>query len=300
MDTIAGLKTFVAVVEAGSFTAAADRVNMSKKLASKYIAELENRLGVQLLNRTTRSLGLTEAGHRFYGRAVRLLEDFDVMTADVRDSEMGLDGVLRVSAPTSFGEMFVQPALADFRGAHPGLTIHLRLNDRFVDLASEGFDLAVRIGQLEDSSLLARRLSTIALCVVASPAYLAEHAPPEHPNDVLDHACIRDSNLRAGHAWPFSLNGQTKRIAVSGGFIVNSATAVRDLALRGEGLGLCPDYAVATDITEGRLVRLLEAYAPEELGIYAVFSEARRMPARTRAALEHLAGAFKHPDWRPR
>ncbi|NRB01754.1 MAG: LysR family transcriptional regulator [Rhodobacteraceae bacterium] len=295
-----GLKTFVAVVEAGSFTAAADRAHMSKKLASKYVGELETRLGVQLLHRTTRSLSLTDAGHRFYGRAVRLLDDYEAMTADVRDADAGLEGVLRVSAPMSFGEMFVQPILAEFRAAHPGVTIDLRLNDRFVDLASEGFDLAVRIGQLEDSSLLARRLGTIELCVIASPAYLENKAVPDHPSDLQQHACIRDSNLRAGHAWPFSIDGQTRRIAVSGGFIVNSATAVRDLVLRGEGIGLCPDYAIATDLAARRLIRVLDAYAPEKLGAFAVFSDARRLPARARAALEHLVTAFKRPDWQMR
>ena len=298
MDMIAGLKTFVAVVDAGSFTAAAERAQMSKKLASKYVGTLEARLGVQLLQRTTRSLSLTEAGHRFYDRAVRLLDDFEAMTADVRDAETGLDGVLRVSAPMSFGRIFVQPALAAFRSAHPDLTIDLRLDDRFVDLASEGFDLAVRIGQLEDSSLLARRLGTIELCCVASPAYLVGVEAPQHPSDLMHHSCLRDSNLRAGYAWPFAIEGHTKRIAVQGSFIVNNATAVRDLVLSGEGIGLCPDYSVATDLASGRLVRLLETFAPERLGIYAVFSDARRMPARTRAALEHLVYVFKQPDWK--
>lgn len=297
MDTIIGLKTFVACVDAGSFTAAADRQNMSRKLVSKYVAELERRVGARLLQRTTRSLSLTDAGQRTYTRAVRLIEDFDAMTADIRDAETGLNGVLRVSAPVSFGEMYVQPALAMFRRAHPDLVIDLKLNDRFVDLASEGFDMAIRIGVLQDSTLVARRLGEIALYAVASPAYLASSPALGHPDALSDHPCIRDSNLRSGQAWPFCIDGTNKKVPVSGGFIVNSPTAVRELALSGEGVGLCPDYAVAADLASGRLMRVLESYEPERLGLFAVFSEARRMPARTRAALESLAAAFKHPEW---
>ncbi len=292
MDLFDGMRTFAAVVEAKSFTAAAERLGMSKKLASKYVAELEARLGVQLLRRTTRSLSLTNAGSRYYPRCATLLEEMDALGAEIREGETGLTGLLRVSAPVTFGELYVQDALADFRGAHPDLVIDLRLNDRFVDLASEGFDLAIRIGVLEDSALIARRLGAAEIVAVASPAYLGHAGTPESPGDLLRHSCLRDSNFRAGQAWPFQIGGRMQRIAVTGGYLVNSATAVRRLALRGEGVALCPDYAVAADIAAGRLARILEDFPSVRLGIHAVFPDARRLPARTRAALDFLSNAF--------
>jgi len=297
MDSLDGLRTFASVVEAGSFTAAADRLAMSNKLVSKYVAELEMRVGAKLLQRTTRTLRLTSAGQRFYPRAVALLEDFDQMTAEVRAEDRGLSGRLRVSAPTTFGEMYLQDVLADFGTLHPELLIDLRLNDRFVNLTSEGFDLAVRIGALEDSSLIARQLSTTDLIVVASPDYINTHGSPGHPTQLSSHNCIRDSNFRAGQNWPFQINGQARKIAVSGNFMVNSATAVRELVLRGKGIGLCPSYAVARDIAQGSITPLLGGFPTMRLGIQAVFTDQRHMPARTRALLDYLAKAYTDPPW---
>ncbi|MBF9031602.1 LysR family transcriptional regulator [Rhodobacterales bacterium HKCCE3408] len=298
MDLIDGMRTFAAVVEAGSFTAAGDRLGMSKKLASKYVAELESRLRVQLLRRTTRSLSLTNAGSRYYPRCVAVLEEIDALGAEIREGETGLSGLLRVSAPVTFGELFLQDALADFREDNPDLVIDLRLNDRFVDLAGEGFDLAIRIGVLEDSTLVARKLGETEIVAVASLDYLARAGMPESPADLSRHACLRDSNFRAGQAWAFEIGGTMQRIPVTGGYLVNSATAVRRLALRGAGIALCPDYAVAQDIAAGRLRRVLADFPSPTLGINAVFPDARRLPARTRAALDHLSRTFADPPWR--
>ncbi len=301
MDLIDGMRTFAAVVEAGSFTAAADRLGISKKLASKYVAELEARLRVRLLHRTTRSLSLTEAGRRYYPRCVELLSDLDDLESCLREGESGLIGTLRVAAPVTFGELYVQPLLAAFRQQHPDLEIDLRLNDRYVDLASEGFDLAIRIGALEDSSILARKLGRTELWAVASPEYLEAAGLPETPHELAGHVCIRDTNLKSGNSWPFSVNGQLVRIPIAGGFMVNSATAVRALALAGEGITLTADYAVAADVAEGRLLRILEAFPSTTLDIQAVFLDARRMPARTRAAVEALAtGLGGQTGWSPK
>ena len=297
MDDLTGFKTLIAVVDAGSFTAGAERLGISKKLASKYIAALEARLGVRLLHRTTRSLSLTSAGQQLYPRAAALLEDFDAMTSDIRSAEKGLSGTLRISAPVSFGETYVQAALLDFQITHPDVTIDLRLNDRFVDVAGEGFDLAVRIGRLEDSGLIARRLGETTLLAVAAPEYLAQNGTPETPKDLIQHNCIRDSNLRSGQSWPFEVNGAEQRIAVQGDFMVNSATAVRALVVGGRGIGLCPDWAVAQDLASGRLLRLPFDHPSAHLGVYAVFTDARQLPARTRAVLDHLVQAFKVPPW---
>lgn len=294
MDLFEGMRTFAAVVDAGSFTAAADRLGISKKLASKYVAELEDRLGLKLLHRTTRSLSLSAAGHRYYPRCVSLIEELDGLEAEIRNEERGLTGTVRISAPVTFGELFVVPALARFRRDHPELDIDLRLNDRYVDLAGEGFDLAIRIGELDDSSLVARKLGQTELWAVAAPSYLSATGTPRRPHNLRDHVCLRDSNLRGGHAWPFTIEGQLKRVTVQGGFAVNSATAVRELALSGGGVALLPAYVVADDVAAGRLSRILEDYPSITLGIHAVFLDPKRLPARARAALDALSDHFKH------
>lgn len=297
MDRIDGLRTLVSVVEAGSFTAASDRLGISKKLASKYLAELEAQVGARLLNRTTRSLSLTSAGQRFLPRAVALIESYDEMLADVRETDRGLVGTLRVAAPVTFGELYLHEALSAFRDRHTELVIDLRLNDRFVDLAAEGFDVAIRVGALDDSALMARRLTKTELIVVGAPGYLSAEGRPKHPSDLAKHCCIRDSNLRAGQSWPFEISGTMRRHAVAGGFMVNSATAVRLSVLRGDGLGLCPSFAVIKDIDAGRLERVLADFPSSVLEIHAVFNEARHLPARTRSAINFLATYFRTPPW---
>lgn len=297
MDSLDGLRTFVSTVEAGSFTAAADRLGMSKKLASKYVAELEERIGVKLLQRTTRTLSLTSAGQKYYPRCVALLAEFDAMAAELREDDTGLSGTIRVSAPVTFGEMFLEADLAGFRSQHPDLTIDLRLNDRYVDLVSEGFDLALRIGSLEDSGLLSRRLNITNLIAVATPEYLEASGIPQHPSELVNHNCVRDSNFRTGTHWPFQINGQEQKIVVDGKLVVNSTTAVRNAVLRHEGIGLCPCYAVSDHIDRGTLRRLLPEFQSSQLGIQLVFTDARRLPARTRALIDYLVQNYKTAPW---
>lgn len=289
MDLVDGMRTFVAACEAGSFTAAADRLGMSKKLVSKYVGQLEDRLGARLLHRTTRTLSPTAAGQRLYVRAARLVDEVADIEADLREQDGALSGHLRLAAPTSFGELHLLPLLSEFRVRHPEVSVTLRLNDRYVDLAEEGVDLAVRIGRLEASSLIARRLGTTELWAVASPAYLARAGRPASPERLRDHACIRDLNFRAGRDWPFWVDGTERRVPVDGAFAVNSATATRALAIAGEGIALCPDYAVAGDVAEGRLERLLTDYPSSTLAIHAIWLDARHMPRRARVLVDFLA-----------
>jgi len=289
MDLVDGLRVFVAAVETGSFSAAGQRLGLSPKLASKYMAALEERLGVQLLHRTTRRLGMTVAGERLMARAPDWLDELDEMTADLREAGRGLSGTLRVSAPVTFGELFVQPMLRRFRAPHPDLAIDLRLSDRFVDLAAEGIDLAIRIGRLDASALVARRLGQSALVLVAAPAYLDRHGVPGRVDDLAGHACIRDTNLRGDGAWPLTEDGAPRPVQVSGSFLVNSARIARDLALDGEGIALCPDYVVQADLADGRLVRVLPGAEGPSLDIHAVYLRQRRLARRTRALLDFLA-----------
>ena len=292
MDTLDGIRTFAAAVEAGSFTAAADRLGISKKLVSKYVGQLEDRLKIKLLHRTTRQLSLTETGERYYAQCLEVLERFDALEAGVRGGSAEVSGELRVSAPASFGELYIQPLLMEFQADHPNLSINTQLSDRYVDMAEEGFDLAIRIGSLSDTSMIARRLATTALWVVASPDYLNKAGRPEYPKDLRNHACIRDTNLRSGSGWPFQIDGVSRKISVESTFAVNSATASRDLALAGKGLALCPDYAVARDLAAGRLERVLADFPSLQLDIHAVYLDARYMPPRVRAFIDFLTGRF--------
>lgn len=288
MDLVDGLRVLVAAVETGSFSGAATRLRLSPKLASKYIAELEARLGTRLLHRTTRRLGLTTAGEALMAQLPDWLDQLDEMTGSLREGRQGLSGTLRVSAPVTYGEALVGPLLHGFRAAHPDLTIDLRLSDRFVDLAAEGIDLAIRIGRLDNSALIARKLGEIRLLLVASPGFLARYGAPARLADLPAYACIRDTNLRGDGSWPLTEDGVPHRIAVTGHFLVNSARLARDLAVRGEGIALCPDYAIREDLKSGALTNILPQVCGPVLDIHGVHLVQRRLARRTRALLDHL------------
>lgn len=293
MDLVDGMRVFVAAVETGSFARAAGRVGISPKLASKYMAELEARMGTQLLHRTTRRLGLTPAGERLMAQAPAWLGQLDEMTADMRDAQRGLSGTIRVSAAVTHGELVVAPLLQRFRTGHPDLVIDLRLSDRFVDLAAGGIDLALRIGRLDDSALIARKLGAMSLVLVAAPGYLDERGSPRVPDDLIRHACIRDTNMRGDGAWTLFDNGREHRLRVSGHFLVNSARAARDLAMQGEGIAFCPDYVVRDGLAAGQLVRVLPHAHGPRLDIHAVHLPQRRLPRRSRALLDFLLDSLK-------
>lgn len=289
MDLVDGLRVFVAAVETGSLSGAGARAGISAKLASKYLAELEARLGVGLLHRTTRKLGLTAAGAQVYARAPEWLDALETMIGDLREAERGLSGRLRVSAPVTFGELCLQPLLREFRAPHPALEIDLRLSDQFTDLAAEGIDLAIRIGKLDDSALIARKIGSSAILLVASPAYLVRAGTPDQLEALADHACIRDTNMRGDGAWQLYEGAALRRVTVRGPFLANSARMVRDLALEGEGVALCPDYVVRADLAQGRLIHVLPDLRGPSLDIHALHLSQRRLSRRARALLEFLA-----------
>lgn len=289
MDLVDGIRVFVAAVETGSFSGAALRLGMSPKLASKYMGELEARLGTRLLQRTTRRLGLTAAGERLLARAPDWLGQLDDMVGDLRETGRGLSGTLRVSAPVTFGEVLVRPLLHRFHAPHPDLTIDLRLSDRFVDLAAEGVDVAIRIGRLDNSALIARKLGRSTLLLVASPDYLDRHGRPKSLSDLGAHGCIRDTNMRGDGAWPLSIGGKVHRIQVSGPYLVNSARVTRDLAAEGAGIALCPDYIVRGSLSSGKLEHVLPEVRGPQLDIHAVHLAQRRLSRRTRLFLDYIA-----------
>jgi DNA-binding transcriptional LysR family regulator len=293
MDTLDSMRMFVTVTETGSFTAAGDRLGLSKNLISKGVAELEARLGARLLHRTTRSLSLTDAGQRYLGRCKQLLTELEVLEDSVNADETRLRGTLRVTAPTTFGELHLVAAAADFSRQHLDVTIDLRLNDRFVDIVSEGFDLGIRIGHLSDSSLVARKLGSTEIWVVGSADFLARNGTPSSPADLHRFACVRDTNFRSGNAWHFLIDGAPQDVAVTGPILVNSARAGRDLALCGLGLAYCPDYVVRRDVAVGNLKRIMPDVPTLQLPIHAIYSNSRHLPARVRVFLAFLTDRMK-------
>jgi DNA-binding transcriptional LysR family regulator len=293
VDTLDRMGMFVAVTELGSFTAAAERLGLSKNLVSKGVAELEERLGARLLNRTTRSLSLTDAGQRYLGRCKQFLSELESLEDSVNADETGLRGTLRITAPATFGELYVVPAAAEFSRLHPEITVDLRLNDRFVDIVTEGFDLGIRIGHLTDSSLVARKIGTTNIWVVGAPSFIVKYGAPKSPLELQQYYCVRDTNFRSGSAWHFVVNGNPQDIAVNGPLLVNSARSGRDIALGGLALAYCPDYVVRDDVSAGRLQRLMPKVPTLELPIHAIHNNTRYLPTRVRTFVDFLASSLR-------
>lgn len=283
MDLIDGLSAFVATAQSGSFTAGAERLGISVRLCSKYVAELEARLGVRLLTRTTRRLGVTPAGEEILARAPALLDEFDALFASVSEEAGGFSGVMRISAPVTFGEVYVKDMIARFAAPHPRLVVDLRLSDAFVDLATDGIDLAFRVGRPSVAALKMRRLGEIEGVLVAAPAYLARAGVPGSIAELADHACIIDTNRRQAMRWAFA-SGET--VSVSGRFLVNSAQVARDFAEAGEGIAFCPRFVLGDALTAGRLVQVLPGTAQFLTPLSAVWLEGRALPRKLRALID--------------
>ena len=286
MDTIDQLKAFVATAQTGSFTAAADQLGVSNRLTSKYVAELEARLGVRLFQRTTRKVGLSPAGEDLLSRAPALLDNLDDLLADVSEGSRGFSGVIRISAPVTYGEVYVAKMLGRFAAENPTLSLDLRLSDSFVDLAAEGIDLAFRIGTTDNLTIKTRKLGFIKSVIAASPDYLIRHGTPRVPEQLANHICIVDSNRRNPKRWAFQKDGSEVLITVEGKFHVNSARAACELAIDGHGVVYTPEFAIARDIEAGYLTPVLEGFQPEPVSINAVYLEGRALPRKTRALIE--------------
>lgn len=293
MDLLDQVRAFVATAQTGSFTSAADQLGVSNRLTSKYVAELEARLGVRLLQRTTRKVGLTPAGEDLLARAPALLDDFDAVLNEVSESSKGLSGTLRVSAPITFGEIYVVGMLVRFAATHPAVSIDLRLNDRYLDLAAEGLDLAFRLGHFDQASLKVRRLGEFRSVLVAGPDYLARYGMPKTPEDLANHACIVDTNRRHPRRWMFRKDGQETAANVAGRFHVNSASAAVELATGGLGMAFVPSFALGGAVKEGDLVTLLDEYQSESSPIGAVYLEGRTLPRKVRALIDFAADDIK-------
>jgi DNA-binding transcriptional LysR family regulator len=299
MDRFAVLEAFVRVAETGSFSEAARRLRTSKSAVSRHVAALEADLGVRLLQRTTRSLTLTEAGHGYFGRASRILADLVEADQSVSRMQAAPRGRLRVNAPMSFGYLHLAAAIPDFLVRHAEVSVELTMNDRFVDLVDEGFDMAVRIGSLADSSLVARRLAPIRRAVCASPDYLAARGTPASPDDLQTHDCIGYTAVAQPQEWRFlDTDGRPRSMAVTGRLCANNGDAIRAAALRGAGIAYMPTFIVGGDLKNGGLTKILDAFVPQDMTLNAVYPHARHLSPKVRAFVDFLAERFgPQPYW---
>ncbi|EJT04068.1 LysR family transcriptional regulator [Rhizobium sp. CCGE 510] len=297
MDTLTRIRAFIDVVEAEGFSAAARRTGRSKALLSKYVRELEDELGALLLNRTTRQFSMTEAGHTYYRSASDILKEIDNLADLVRENNAQLKGRLRISVPRTFVDADVGQSLIDFAKENPDLSLEIAADDRFVDLIEEGFDVAIRISKLEDSGMIARKISDFRVHLCATPDFLERHPDLAHPSDISKVPFIVDTNARTQASIRFHNPDNTSfAVAVSGPIEVNSPHATLRAALTGIGIALIPDFIARKPIESGELVTLFNDYLPTDRGIYAVYPHRRYLPAKVRIFVDYLNNWFKkHP-----
>jgi DNA-binding transcriptional LysR family regulator len=292
MDRFLEMQTFTCVVEAGSVVGAADALGVSKAAVSRHVNELESRLGVRLLHRTTRRLSLTSEGEVFLARCRELLSSLNEAEAEITASSDTARGLLRVNVPVTFGIRRLAPLWGEFRERHSQVRLDITLADRLVDLVEEGYDLAIRIGALDSSSLVSRRLTVTRLILCAAPEYLASHGTPEHPDELQDHAVIGYSYFSSGDAW--QLEGPEGPVIASTRPCIhsNNGDTCRGAALAGQGIILQPDFLVGDDIAAGTLVELMPEYRAAELGVYAIYPSRRHIAPKIRALIAFLSEHF--------
>jgi len=298
MDRLTSMSVFVKVVAHHSFAVAAREMGLSRAGVSKHILALEQSLGARLLNRNTRRLSLTEVGAIVHERYARILEEIDEVERSAGALQIRPRGVLRISAPISFGLTHLAPVVADYMARYREVSIDMVLNDRAVDLIEEGFDAAIRIGHLADSSLVARHLAAIHFVACSSPEYVARHGVPQRPSDLLQHNCVVYS-LREGHGeWRFTGPSGEESVQISGRLKSNNGNFLRIALIKGEGIGLAPTFLVGEDVAAGRLVPLLPDYPPAPSDLTIVYPHRRQLSAKVRSFVDFLAERCTgEPDW---
>lgn len=293
MDRIEDYQAFIAAVEKGNLTAAANQLGRSLQSVSRSLAALEREVGIELIRRTTRRSNPTDAGLALFRRLSGALADIDAAKLEAANRRVEAAGLLRITASSAFAPLYIVPALPAFLAAHPRVEIDLDLTDAYVDLIGEGFDLAVRIGELPDSSLKSRLLATSRRVVFAAPSYLAAHGRPHRPEDLKDHQCIVRTAARDGNAWPFRADGRIKTVKVGGRFRTRGAMAANAAAVQGLGIANAPLWQVRSLADAGTIELLLTRFEPLPVAIHAVWPATRVLPARTQLFIEYLAARLK-------
>lgn len=284
------LHAYVAVVRRGSFTAAAKQLDLPKSTVSRRVAALEERLGVQLLTRTTRSVRPTDVGTAYYERVQGLLASLDEADADIAERDASPRGVLRVTAPSTLGHFYLGAIVLDFARQYPDVQVQLHLSDRVVNVVEEGYDVAVRAGEFGDVSLIARRLGRTGPILCASPEYLCRSGPLDTIDQVLDHDCLVNDGVAWGTKWPLHPN---KSLRVKAKLTSNSWEVLREAALAGLGVAYIPDVHVSQHIAAGRLVQLLPQHVAAQAGLWVMYPPTRYLSPKVRAFVDHLVSAFR-------
>ena len=299
MDRFLEMQTFNAVVDAGSFVKAAEALAMSKAAVSRYVVDMETRLGVRLLHRTTRRLSLTEEGQVFYGRSKELLAELAEAEDEISSNSHAASGLLRINAPFTFGVLHLAPLWGAFMAQNPKVKLDVTLADRLVDLVEEGYDMAIRIASLENSTLVSKRLASTRVQLCASPQYLALHGTPKEPAELAAHAVISYSYWSTRDEWHFTGPQGPVSVKTNPCIHTNSGDTCRAAALAHQGVILQPDFLVGPDLAVGTLVEVLPQYRSLELGIYAVYPTRKHVSAKVRALIDFLSAHFaqKRTSW---
>ncbi len=288
MNKFEELEAFVAVADQSSFSAAGERNGVAKSVLSRRVSDLEKRLGVQLMQRTTRKLSLTDAGQHFYQRAVSLLSDLNDAEQMVSESQCLLTGRIKLTAPLALGISHLSQPIADFMSLHDDLEIVIDLNDRQVDMVEEGFDLAIRVGHLQDSNLIARKLTEVNFAVCASPAYLKQQGTPSHPSDLSGQEVMIYSNVLPGRQWSFELNGERVSPKIKSRVRANNGELLANMASRGLGFTSGPLFYLQKYIEQGELIPVLSDWTVPCVGMYGVYPPGRLVSRRVKMLSDFL------------
>ncbi len=298
MDKLDAMLAFTKVVALGSYAEAGRQLGLTRSAVSKGVIELEQILGARLLDRTTRKVSPTEAGLAYYERCLTILAEVEETELQVSRLHDEPRGTLKLNAPMSFGVLHIGSAIADFMTAFPDLKIELSLSDRFVDPIEDGFDVTIRIAELADSSLIARKLAPGRRVLAASPDYIRSHGLPEEPADLAEHACLNYGHTTVLQRWQLTHNGQAMSVPINSCLCSNNGDVLRQAALAGHGITKLPTFLVGEDIKEGRLKLVLDDYPPSELGIYALYAPNKFLAAKTRVLIDFLVERFgPNPTW---
>jgi DNA-binding transcriptional LysR family regulator len=297
MNPFQEMRTFCAVAEAGSFVRAAEALKLSKAAVSRYVGDLETRLGARLLHRTTRRLSLTDEGELFFARSKELLAGLEEAESELRSRSGAARGVLRINAPVTFGILHLAPLWGAFREKHPQVRLDLTLSDRVVDLVEEGYDVAIRIATLPDSTLVSKRLASTRIVLCASPRYLEANGVPSHPSDLATHSVIAYRYYSTGDEWQFDGPGGVVSVRTRPIMHSNSGDTCRAMALEHHGVVLQPTFLIGRDLADGALVELMPEFHAQELGIYAIYPTRRHVSPKVRALVEFLAQRFAGVRW---
>lgn len=297
MDKLTTMKTFLAVVQEGSFSKAADKLDISPQLVSKYISALEDNLRTRLLHRTTRKVSVTEAGNQYYQRCQQVIIDIEDMENSLNNLSENVSGVLSISAPMSFGTKHLAGLLVDFQKQYPNLKLDLRLTDQYVDIVEQGIDIALRIGVLKNSTLIAKKIAPIHLAVFASPDYLKRHGTPQTLLDLQSH-----NYLRYPHSEPtkrlFGVNELKSELKLESNFVANNGDLLLNTAIAGGGIAMQPTFIAGEALAQGKVVRILKDHEPEPMGLYMVYANRQFLPSKVRAFVDFASGYYGDtPYW---